>query len=96
MVVSGAPVETKKKWKEETKNKQNIVGNNTITTTTNLTVASKVTPSTQNLEQIFDQLSEMHAKGHPNLFEALTCFDETYITCLDSTACKEVLEILAR
>jgi hypothetical protein len=44
--------------------------------------------------QVFDQLSEMHAKGHPNPFGALTCFDETYITWLDNDASKAVIDSL--
>jgi hypothetical protein len=42
--------------------------------------------------QVYDQLSEMHAKGHPNPFGALTCFNETYITWLDNDASQGVLK----
>jgi len=45
--------------------------------------------------QVFDQLSEMHAKGHPNPFGALTCFDETYITWLDNDASEAVMDSLS-
>jgi hypothetical protein len=44
--------------------------------------------------QIYDQLREMHAKGHPNPFGALTCYNETYIVCLDNCACRNVLKSL--
>lgn len=87
-VVSGHPVfivEVKRRW-----------GNGTSLATNQAPEVSVVaTPSTKTWEQVYGQLSEMHAKGHPNPFGALTCFDETYITCLDTTACKEVLEILS-
>jgi hypothetical protein len=106
--VSGAPVfivEVKRKWSVETKrpsrkktnhNTIKNVSSSTNSVATNLApVICKATPSNQTWMQVYDQLSEMHAKGHPNPFGALTCFDETYITCLDTTACKEVLGILS-
>ena len=86
--VSGHPVfivEVKRRW-----------GNETSPATNQAPEASVgATPSTKTWEQVYFQLSEMHAKGHQNPFGALTCFDETYITCLDTTACKEVLTILS-
>jgi hypothetical protein len=45
--------------------------------------------------QMYDQLCEMQAKGHPNPFAALTCFDETYILWLDNDSSKYVLSSLA-
>mmetsp|Transcript_13851 Transcript_13851/g.26076 ORF Transcript_13851/g.26076 Transcript_13851/m.26076 type:complete len:372 (-) Transcript_13851:1861-2976(-) len=33
----------------------------------------------------------MHAKGHPNPFGALTCYNETYIVCLKNCNCSSVL-----
>jgi hypothetical protein len=45
--------------------------------------------------QVYDQLCEMQAKGHPNPFGALTCFDSTYIVWLDNDSSKRVLKSLA-
>mmetsp|Transcript_13819 Transcript_13819/g.26021 ORF Transcript_13819/g.26021 Transcript_13819/m.26021 type:complete len:595 (-) Transcript_13819:292-2076(-) len=95
--LSGAPVfivETKRKW-NQTQCKQKNSGRTGITNHVAASETSPTSPPSRIWEQIYDQLSEMHAKGHPNPFGALTCFDETYITCLDTTACKEVLEILS-
>jgi hypothetical protein len=44
--------------------------------------------------QVCDQLCEMQAKGHPNPFGALTCFDETHILWLDNDSTKGVLNRL--
>jgi hypothetical protein len=44
--------------------------------------------------QVYDQLSAMQAKGHPNPFGALTCFEKTYITWLENDASQAVLERL--
>jgi hypothetical protein len=41
--------------------------------------------------QLYDQLREMQAKGHPNPFGALTCIDKTYIFWLDNNYSKTVL-----
>jgi hypothetical protein len=38
----------------------------------------------------------MHAKGHPNPFGALTCFNETYITWLDTKAAQGVISDLIK
>jgi hypothetical protein len=45
--------------------------------------------------QMYDQLCEMQAKGHPNPFGALTCFDGTHILWLDNDSSKCVLDNLA-
>jgi len=91
--LSGAPVfivETKRKW-NQTQCKQKNSGRTGITNHVAASETSPTSPPSRIWEQIYDQLSEMHAKGHPNPFGALTCFDETYITCLATDACSEVL-----
>jgi hypothetical protein len=45
--------------------------------------------------QMYDQLCEMQAKGHPNPFGALTCCDGTHILWLDNDSSKCVLDNLA-
>lgn len=96
--LSGAPVfivETKRKW-NQTQRKQKNSGKTGITNdVTASSETSPTSPPSRIWEQIYDQLSEMHAKGHPNPFGALTCFDETYITCLATDACNEVLVSLS-
>ena len=56
----------------------------------------KSNPSGNVFGQVYDQLLEMHAKGHPNPFGALSCFDETYITWLDTKATQVVMDNLKK
>ena len=44
--------------------------------------------------QVYDQLCEMQAKGHPNPFGALTCFDMTLIVWLDNSSTQNVINDL--
>lgn len=44
--------------------------------------------------QVYDQLCEMQAKGHPNPFGALTCFDKTFIVWLENSSSQNVLNNL--
>jgi len=56
----------------------------------------KSNPTKNVYGQVYDQLSEMHTNGHPNPFGALTCFDETYITWLDTKAAQDVMSDLGK
>jgi hypothetical protein len=44
------------------------------------------------IEQCMDQLRFMQQKGHPNPFAAISCFNQTRIVWLNTTAHNEVLE----
>jgi hypothetical protein len=81
-LLSGAPVftvETKKTF---------------LSTSSSSPADSSSMPTGAVIGQVYDQLKEMHAKGHPNPFGALTCFNETYIICLGNYACLDVLDNL--
>jgi ATPase involved in DNA repair len=98
--LSGAPVfivETKKGWSASPSGKDDDNDDNSRSSSTKGISRNSGTPPTAAvLGQVYDQLSEMYAKGHPNPFGAVTCFDETYITCLDNYECRDVLYNLAR
>lgn len=98
--LSGAPVfivETKKGWSASPSGKDDDNDDSSRSSSTKGISRNSGTPPTAAvLGQVYDQLSEMYAKGHPNPFGAVTCFDETYITCLDNYECRDVLYNLAR
>ena len=100
--LSGAPVfivETKKGWNSSSALKQddNDDDDDVRPSTSRSSSRNSGTPPTAAvLGQVYDQLSAIYAKGHPNPFGAVTCFDETYITCLDNYECHDVLDNLAK